>query len=134
MPSIFNIKARRALRYLNMHGFSNINLTVYIMDFEPSLDQIVSLEQYLIDSLKPNLIVDLVASSSGYREPMSQEIRKRLRKLRGTPVYVYDAETLGLLYIFEYKRYMYDAIGIYHKTLNDCLNSGSLYLDRFFFH
>ena len=77
MPSILNTKARRVLRYLNKHGFDNINLTVYIMEIKSDLSQIIALEQYLIDTLKPNLNVDLVASSSGYHEPMGQEIRER---------------------------------------------------------
>ena len=41
MPSIFNIKARRVLRYLNKHGFSDIKLTIYIMDMESTLDKVV---------------------------------------------------------------------------------------------
>lgn len=63
MPSILNTKARRVLRYLNKYGFSNIKWTIYIMDVESSLDQVVALEQHFIDTLKPNLNVDLVASS-----------------------------------------------------------------------
>lgn len=132
MPSILNTKARRVLRYLNKHGFSNIKLTIYIMDIESSLDNVVGLEQHLIDTLKPNLNVDLVASSSGYHEPMSIEIRERLRKQRGTPVYIYDMDSYTLLYIFDSKQYMYDTINIHHKTLNDCLDLGTLYLDSFF--
>lgn len=64
MPSILKTKARRVLRYLNKHGFSNIKLTIYIMKDNSSLEQVVELEQHFIDSLKPNLNVDLVASSS----------------------------------------------------------------------
>jgi hypothetical protein len=64
MPSILKTKARRILRYLNKYGFSNLKLTIYIMDEKSSLEQVVELEQYFIDSLKPNLNVDLVASSS----------------------------------------------------------------------
>ena len=60
------------------------------MDFESSLDQIVALEQHFIDTLNPSLNVDIVASSSGYHEPMAQNIRERLRKEKGTPVYIYD--------------------------------------------
>jgi len=133
MPSILKSKARRVLRYLNKHGFSNLNLTIYIMDENSSLEQVVELEQHFIDSLNPNLNVDLVASSSGYHEPMSQEIRERLRKQRGTPVYVYNAEDFTLLYVFESKQHMYNSINIHHNTLNDCLNLGILYLDTFFF-
>lgn len=64
---------------------------------------------------------------------MSQEIRERLRKQRGTPVYVYNAEDFTLLYVFESKQHMYNSINIHHNTLNDCLNLGILYLDTFFF-
>ena len=132
-PCILKTKARRVLRHLNKQGFSDIKLTLYIMDIKSSLDQVVALEQHFIDALKPNLNVDLVASSSGYHEPMAEEIRKRLRKERGTPVYIYDAETLTLLHIFESKTHMYNAINIHHKTLEPKVQDlGSLYLDYFF--
>jgi hypothetical protein len=45
-----------------------------------SLEKVVELEQHFIDSLNPNLNVNLVASSSRYLEPMSQEMREKLRK------------------------------------------------------
>jgi len=102
------------------------------MDIESSLDQVVVLEQHFIDTLKPNLNVDLVAASSGHHEPMSQEIRDKLRKERGIPIFMYDSETLTLLYIFESKQHMYSSISTHHKTLNDCLDLGTLYLDYFF--
>lgn len=133
MPSILKTKARKVLRYFNKHGFNNANLTIYIMDENSSLDEVVRLEQYFIDNIKPNLNVDLVGSSSGYHQPMSQEIRERLRKQRGTPIYIYNAEDFSLLYIFESKQYMYDTINIHHKTLSNCLSLGTLYLDAFFF-
>ena len=44
MPSILNTKARRVLKYLNKYGFSNIRLTIYIMDVSSSLDEVVNLE------------------------------------------------------------------------------------------
>lgn len=133
MPSILKTKARRVLRYLNKHGFSNIKLTIYIMNEKSTLEQVVALEQQFIDSLKPNLNVDLVASSSGYHEPMSQEIRDKFRKQRGTPIYVYSVDNFTLLYIFESKQHMYNSINIHHTTLNDCLNLGNPYIDTFFF-
>jgi hypothetical protein len=132
MPSILKSKARRVLKYFNKHGFSDIKLTIYIMETSASLEQVVELEQHFIDGLKPNLNVDLVASSSGYHEPMSQEIRERLRKQRGINVFMYNAEDLTLLHIFDSKQHMYDTINIHHKTLNDCLSSGAIYLDTFF--
>jgi GIY-YIG catalytic domain/Cytochrome C and Quinol oxidase polypeptide I/NUMOD1 domain len=132
MPSILNTKTRRVLRYLNKYGFSNTKLHIYIMDEKSTLEEVMELEQHFIDSLKPNLNVDLIASNSGYHEPMTQEMRDKLRKQIGTPVYVYRAEDLTLLYIFDSKQYIYDSINIHHKTLNDCLNLGTLYLDVFF--
>jgi hypothetical protein len=132
MPSILKTKAGRVIRYLNKHGFNNIKLTIYIMEDKSKLEQIVELEQYFIDNIKPNLNVDLVASSSGYHEPMSQEIRDRLRKQRGTPVYFYSADNFTLLYVFQSKQEMYNSINIHHVTLNDCVALGRLYLDAFF--
>lgn len=132
MPSILKTKARRVLRHFNKHGFQDTNLTIYIMDENSSLNEVVRLEQHFLDTLKPSLNVDLVVSSSGYHEPMSQEIRERLRKQRGTPVYIYNAEDFTLLYIFESKQHTYDSINIHHKTLNNCLNGGAIYLDTFF--
>lgn len=133
MPSILKTKARRVLRYLNKHGFSNIKLNIYIMDENSSLEEVVELEQYFIDNLKPNLNVDLVANGSGYHSPMKEEIRERLRKERGIPVYVYSTDNFALLYVFESKQHMYNKININHTTLNDCLNTGTKYLDAFFF-
>ncbi len=48
MPSILKTKARRVLRHLNKHGFSDIKLTIYIMYIESSIDQVVALEQHLL--------------------------------------------------------------------------------------
>ena len=66
MPSILKTSFIYKWRYLNKYGFTNIKLTIYIMDNSASLEEVVELEQHFIDSLKPNLNVDLVASSSGY--------------------------------------------------------------------
>lgn len=133
MPSILKTKARRVLRYFNKYGFENVNLTIYIMDENSTLDEVVKLEQYFIDKFKPSLNVDLVASSSGHHAPMSQEIRDRLRKQRGTSIYIYNIEDFTLLYIFDSKQHMYDTINIHHKTLNNCLDTGAIYLDSFSF-
>ena len=132
MPSILNTKARRVLRYFNKYGFHNANLTIYIMDENSTRDEVVKLEQYFIDNLNPSLNVDLVASSSGYHEPMSQEMRDKLRQEKGTPIYIYNADDFTLLYIFKSKQHMYDTINIHNQTLSNCLNLGDIYLDTFF--
>jgi hypothetical protein len=133
MPSILKTKARRVLKYFNKYGFNNIKLTILIVDYSTNIDDLVKLEQYFIDSLKSNLNVDLVASSSGYHESMDQEIRIKLRKERGILVYVYNITNFTLLHIFNSKQHMYNSINIHHNTLNDCLDTGSVYLDEFFF-
>jgi Cytochrome C and Quinol oxidase polypeptide I/GIY-YIG catalytic domain/NUMOD1 domain len=133
MPSILKTKEKRVLRYLNKYGFTNIKLTVYILNNLVNLKEVIELEQHFIDSLKPNLNVDLVANGSGYHEPMKQEIRERLRKQRGTPIFMYNANNFTLLYIFDSKTFMYNSINIHHKTLEDCLYSGKIYLDTYFF-
>jgi len=130
MPSILKTKARRVLRFFNKYGFSNIKLTIYIMNENSSLEQVVELEQHFMNTLKPNLNVDPVASSYGYHEPMSQENREKLRYLRGTPVYMYSTEDFTLLQIFGSKQQAYTLINIHHTTLNDCLYSGTTYLDN----
>lgn len=61
MPSILKTKERRVLRYLNKYGFTKIRLTIFIMDSSASIEEVVELEQHFIDSLNPNLNVDLVA-------------------------------------------------------------------------
>jgi hypothetical protein len=125
-------KAGRVLRYLNKYGFNNIKLTILIMDANSNLNEIRALEQQYRDSLKPNLKVDLIASSSGYHEPMAMEMREKLREIDGTPVYLYKSEDLTLLYVFDSKQHMYNTIKIHHNTLQDCLDVGTLYLDNFF--
>ena len=62
---------------------------------------------------------------------MSQNMRDKLRKERGTPIYVYDANTLNLLHIFYSKVHIYNSISIHHKTLRNSLDLGILYLDYF---
>jgi len=133
MPFILKTKARKVLRYFNKYGFNNIKLTILIVDYSINIDDLVKLEQYFIDSLKSNLNVDLVASSSEYHEPMDQEIRIKLRKERGILIYVYNITDFTLLHIFDSKQHMYNSINIHHNTLNDCLDTGSVYLDEFFF-
>jgi hypothetical protein len=101
----------------------------------------VGLEQHFIDTLKPNLNdtlkpninVDLVASSYVYHEPMSQEMRDKLRKQRGTHVYMYNVEDFTLIYVFHSKQHAYSLINIHHTTLGDCLNLGNIHIDTFIY-
>jgi len=94
-------------------------------------EEILELEQYFINTLLPNLNVDLNTSGKlGYHRPMLEEAKIRLRKLRGTPIYIYDIITNNLIFISDSKQWLYNNISIHHTKLNQCLD---LYLNRFFF-
>jgi hypothetical protein len=131
MPSILNTKARYALKYFNKYGFNNVRLTILILKSDTTVVEAVEMEQYYIDTLKPNLNIDLVASGSGTHTPMNEEARLRLRNQRGTPVYIYNTNTLELIYCFESKQHLYNTLNIHHVTLNNCLENGTLWLKIF---
>lgn len=132
MPSILNSKARKVLTYLNKHGFKDIKLTIYIFESNIIKEDLVKLEQYFFDTLKPNLNMTLIASATYNLGTMSLEARDKLRIERGIPIFIYDVNNLNLLYIFDSKQDMYNKIHIHHKTLNKCLDIGDIYLDSFF--
>jgi hypothetical protein len=133
MPSILSRADRRVLRYFNKYGFENVRLILYILDANCSWEQVLELEQYYIDLLSPNLNVDLMAGGySGYHTPMSQAAKEALRKIRGIPIYVYDNLTKSLIFISDSKQWLYDNINIHHTTLDNCIISGKLYLNRFY--
>jgi hypothetical protein len=134
MPSILARADRRVLRYFNKYGFDDVKLTLFILDYNSSWEQVLELEQYCIDNLSPNLNVDLVAGGyNGYHSPMSPAAREILRKIRGLPIYIYDSTTRSLIFISDSKQWLYSNIGIHHISLNNCLVDGSLYMDRFLF-
>ena len=133
MPSILTRSDRKVLRYFNKYGFTDVKLTLFIMEKTSSWEQIIELEQYFLDTLSPNLNVDLVAGGyKGYHTPMSQEARDILRKLRGIPIYIYDTITKSLIFVSDSKEWLYQNIGIHHTSLNNCIDNGSLYLNRFY--
>jgi hypothetical protein len=131
MPFILNTKARYVLKYFNKYGFNNVRLTILILKSDTTVVEAVEMEQYYIDTLKPNLNIDLVASGSGTHTPMNEEARLRLRNQRGTPVYIYNTNTLELIYCFESKQHLYNTLNIHHVTLNNCLENGTLWLKIF---
>ena len=104
------------------------------MDLNATWEQVIELEQYFIDILSPNLNVDLVAGGiNGYHKPMSQEAKDKLRKIRGTCIYLYDMTSKSLIFISDSKQWLYSNIGIHHVSLNNCIMDGNLYLNRFLF-
>src|ERR1700743_352237 len=134
MPSILSKADRRVLRYFNKYGFKDVKLSLYILDDNASIDDVLNLEKYYIDSFPKNSLLNIeTIPRSGFHLPMSEEARIKLRKLRGQVFYVYDTSTKTLIFIFDSKQYAYDNINIDHRTLNDCLYEGSLYLNRFMF-
>lgn len=105
MPSILAQSNRRVLRYFNKYGFKNVKLTLLVMEPFSTWDQVIELEQYLIDTLSPELNVDLVAGGyTGYHKPMSEEAKIMLRQLRGIPIYIYDTTAKSLIFISDSKQ------------------------------
>jgi hypothetical protein len=134
MPSILSKADRRVLRYFNKYGFKNVKLSLYILDNKASTEDILKLEKYHIDSFSKDSLLNIeTIPRSGFHLPMSEEARIKLRKLRGQVFYVYDTITKTLIFIFDSKQFAYDNIKIDHRTLNDCLYEGSIYLNRFMF-
>lgn len=133
MPSILAKGDRRVLRYFHKYGFKDVSLTLYIMEDGATSEMAVELEQYFINTLAPDLNVDLVASSTGYHEPMSLKWREYLREIRGTPVYVYDNASSNLIHMFDSKTYLYKMLNMDHRTLDKYLASGKPFLNRFVF-
>jgi GIY-YIG catalytic domain/Cytochrome C and Quinol oxidase polypeptide I/NUMOD1 domain len=133
MPSILKIGERRVLRYFNKYGFKEVKLIILILPESSTLTEVIELEQYYIDNLNPILNVDLVARGSGFHYPMSQESIEKLRKERGVPIYVYNADNFILLYIFDSKTLIYKYVNIDHRTLTECLDLGKKYLNFFYF-
>jgi hypothetical protein len=130
MPSILKKADRRVLRYFRKYGFTDCTLSLYILKSNRKISSI-KLEQQLIDSLKPNLNVDLIARSTGYHEPMSEYWRNYFRKVRGTGVYVYDILSGKLIFISDSILYLRDFVGIHRRTVNRYMNSNQLFLGRF---
>jgi hypothetical protein len=141
MPSILSKADRRVLRYFNKYGFKDVKLSLYILDDKASIEDVLNLEKYYIDYYrtykkvgeKDNLLNIETIPRSGFHLPMSEEARIKLRKLRGQVFYVYDTNTKTLIFIFDSKQFAYDNINIDHRTLNNCLYEGNLYLNRFMF-
>jgi len=134
MPSILAKADRYVLRYFKKYGFKNVNLILYIMKDSATIKEILTLEEYYINKYSNNKILKIeTIPRSGFHLPMSEEAREKLRKIRGQAFYVYDNLTKSLIFIFDSKQFAYDNINIDHRTLNDCLYNGNIYLDRFLF-
>lgn len=132
-PSIQQSKARRVLRHFNKHGFEGVTLYLCVLELGSTDQMAMELEQFFIDSLKPNLNVDLIAAGSGYHEPMSPEWRDYFRRLRGTKVFIYDMSTFSCLFVADSIQFIIDTFGIHRSTINKSAIDGVYYHNRFFF-
>jgi len=125
---------RRVIRYFRKYGFKNVNLILYIMKDSSTIKELLNLEEYYIKKYSKNNLLNIeMVPRSGYHLPMSEEARNKLRKLRGQPFYLYDNLTKSLIFMFDSKQYAYNNINLDHRTLDDCLYKGNLYLNRFLF-
>lgn len=126
MPSVLKRRGQKVLCYFHDHGFNNTKLTVYTMDNNVSIEDIIKLEQHFIDVLKPNLNVYFVASSS-------IKSTTKLGREKSTIIYMYDIKNCILLYVFPSKKQLYKMINIYHRILSNSLDSNIHYLNTFLF-
>lgn len=130
MPSILEKADRRVLRYFRKHGFTDITLTLHIL-YNNTIITSLELEQYFIDTIKPNLNVDLIASSTGYHEPISDYWRDYFRKARGIGIYIYDITRGKLVFVSDSIQYIADHVGIHRSTILRYRNRSELFLGRF---
>jgi hypothetical protein len=134
MPSILAKANRRVLRYFKKYGFKNVILTLYIFKDLSTIEKILDLERYFIEKFSKYILLNIeLIPRSGYHLPMSEKARNKLRKIRGQVFYVYDNISKSLIYIFESKQHAYNNIKIDHRSLNNSLYDGKLYLNRFLF-
>ena len=132
IPSILNKADRRVLHYFRENGFVDIRLTLHILRENSSVSSL-ELEQFFIDSMKPNLNVDLYASSTGYHEPISEYWRAYFRKARGQGIYIYDANSGKLVLISDSLQYISQYLGIHRNTILRYTVDRNLFLGRFYF-
>ena len=132
IPSILRGANRRVLHYFRDNGFQDIVLTLHIIDSNSTLSSL-ELEQHFIDTLRPNLNVDIYAKSTGYHEPISQYWRDYFRKIRGTGIYIYDVKSGKLVFMSDSIQYIIDNLNIHRSTILRYAGDTELYLDRFRF-
>lgn len=135
-PSILKSGTRPVLNYFYNHGFNGVTLTLHIMNPSSTIQEILELEQFYLDiyfNNNLNLNSDNMASGSGKNYPMSEIAKERLRKERGIAVFMYDMFNATFLISFESKTFTQLQLNIDHRTLNNCLKNGTLFLDRFLF-
>jgi len=122
-PWILRKATRKVLIYFKKYGFDNVKLKIHIpSDQTISLRNLVKLEQYYIDTLKPTLNMESIARPGGYSP-----------KDWGAKIYMYNSKDSKLLFTFISKESTYKYINIDYRTLNRCLIGGHLYLKTFFF-
>lgn len=133
-PSIISGGDRRVYRYFTKYGYKDLTLTLFILPLSSTVVEIIQLEQFMIENLRPDLNVDLIAGGmSGFHTPMSESWRIRLRQERGTGFHIFDSVSMGLLYSFDSIQHSCDHMHMHRKTVNTCLNTGEKYIGRFVF-
>jgi len=122
-PWVLQKGTRKILVYFRKQGFNNVNLIIYIPnDQNINLKELLELEQYCIDILKPSLNVEFIARPGGYSSKDWSE-----------KIYMYEKEAMKLIFIFLSKEAVYNIVHIDHRTLKKCLLHNGLYLDHFYF-
>jgi hypothetical protein len=136
MPSILAKADRRVLRYFRKYGFEGVTLTLLVLQPGSTSKMSIELEQYCMDLLSPDLNVDLVASSTGYHEPRSEDCRNYFRLVRGCPdgpakVFIYDLTTSQLIFKSNSIKFIIDFTHLQRATINYYDTTGEGFIRRF---
>src|SRR2546423_5469467 len=86
-PSVIAKANRHVLHHFKKHGLNNITLTLLILEEEATIEMVRTLEQYFIDTLRPDLNETSTVLGPGLPSKLSRK------------VYVYDNKTLTLVHI-----------------------------------
>jgi len=120
-PSVIAKANRHILHHFKKHGLNNITLTLLIFEEEATIEMVRTLEQYFIDTLRPDLNETSTVLGPGLPSKLSRK------------VYVYDNKTLTLVHISKSLLYLENNLSMCRDTIIKCANSNLLFLNRFLF-
>jgi hypothetical protein len=120
MVSIVSKGSRYILRAFNKYGMINFTLHLYLLPEGADHASVLALEQYFIDTLEPKYNILKVAGSS-VGNPFSEENKAKFREDRGEKVYMYNADSSQLLYVFLSKTQIVLLLHLHRSTLDKAL-------------
>ena len=134
--SIINSKNSRVYQYFRDNGYENLLLTLFILPVGRSKTSVTEQEQFVMDTLKPDLNVNPIAGgTTGYHMPLSEAIRDRFRIDQGKSFYILDSQSMTVLYHYHSMNHASNQLEMPYSTIKRLITKGALsqYLGRFIF-